>query len=191
MNYVAIDFETASHLPDSACSIGLVKMDGTGAVLDTYYSLIRPKEPQFDPICFQIHHLDPLDILASPTMKDLWEDIRAFIADYPLVAHNAPFDIKVLRSTLEAWGIPPLHNDYFCTLSLSRRLWKGQPSYKLTSLASSLGWQYDAHNALADSEICGRLFALLCNGHIGDDDEAKRFFRLVYKGERGRYPKRI
>ena len=42
MQFVAIDFETANNSADSACSIGLVKMDEEGAVIDSFYSLVRP-----------------------------------------------------------------------------------------------------------------------------------------------------
>ena len=191
MKYVAIDFETASASKDSACSIGLVKMDEDGGVEDRYYSLIRPLDPVFDPFCFQIHHLDPLEILSSPTMADIWSEVKDFIGSLPLVAHNAQFDISVLRGTLASWNIEPIHNQYYCTLSLSRKLWKGQSSYKLTSLASSMGWEYDAHNALADSEVCGRLFALLCKGHIDSSEDADKFFRAVYKDRKTAFPRVI
>ena len=191
MDYVAIDFETASTGKDSACSVGLVRMGWDGSVISEFYSLIWPKVPVFDPFCFQIHHLDPLDILSAPTMADIWDGMSAFIGDLPLVAHNAQFDISVLRGTLESWGIEPLHNEYYCTLSLSRRLWKGRPSYKLSSLASAFGWEYDAHNALADSEICGRLFSRLCGEHIQTEEDARRFFRTVYRTRKGAFPRII
>lgn len=191
MEYVAIDFETASGSPDSACAIGLVRKDAEGITLDSYYSLIRPPRLAFDPHCTAVHHLDPADIMKAPTIADIWDEISSFIGSSPLVAHNAPFDINVLRSSAAAWGIEAPHNDYFCTLSLSRKLWKGRRSYSLTALAESLGWEYDAHNALADSDTCGRLFARLCGSNLFDDEEAKRFFRRVYKEKSGCYPKRI
>ena len=191
MKYVAIDFETASPDKDSACSVGLVKMDEDGGVEDRFYTLIRPLVPKFDPFCFQIHHLDPLEILKAPSMADVWDEMKAFIGPLPLVAHNAQFDISVLKGTLASWGIEPIHNEYYCTLSLSRRLWKGRPSYKLTSLASSFGWEYDAHNALSDGEICGRLFALLCKGHIYSDEDARKFFHMVYKSRKSGFPRVI
>ena len=191
MRYVAIDFETASSSPDSACSIGLVRMDEEGLVLDRYYSLIRPKEPRFDPYCFAVHHLDPVSILAAPTMKDIWSDVRDFIGTLPLVAHNAQFDVSVLRNTLASWEIEPVHNEYYCTLSLARKLWKGRPSYRLTALAEAFGWEYEAHNALADSEICGRLFSRLCGEHLYSDEEAGKFFRAVYKEKKSRFPRNV
>ena len=70
MIYTAIDFETAASSSASACSVGLVRMDGEGEVLDTYYSLIQPKSKEFSPVCFSIHHLDPVDILSAPTIAE-------------------------------------------------------------------------------------------------------------------------
>ena len=99
MDYCAIDFETASKWPESACSIGLVRMDGDGKVLDRFYSLICPKEPSFDPFCTAVHHLEPADILSAPTIAEIADDIKAFIGSTPLVAHNAQFDIKVMNAS--------------------------------------------------------------------------------------------
>lgn len=136
-----------------------------------------------------MHHLDPVDILSAPTIADIWPEMSAFIGDLPLVAHNARFDAEVLRASLDSWGIEVPHNEYYCTLSLARRLWKGRRSYRLSALAEDLGWEYQAHNALADSEICGRLFSRLCGTALYDDETASRFFRRVYRN--GCYPKRL
>ena len=189
MRYVALDFETASGSPDSACSIGLVRFDEEGAVLERFYSLICPRCPVFDPGCFSVHHLDPLSVLAAPTMAALWPSLQTFIGSLPLVAHNAAFDVKVLRASLASWKIEPPHNEYYCTLSLARKLWKGRRSYSLPVLAADLGWEYEAHNALADSEICGRLFARLCGSALFDDETAVRFFSRIYGN--GSFPKRV
>lgn len=191
MQYVAIDFETASKYSDSACSIGLVRMDEEGQKLDSYYSLICPPDLIFDDACTSIHHLDPLVVAKAPTIDELWPDISTFIGTSPLVAHNAGFDIKVLRSTLARYGISPMHNDYYCTLSLSRKLWSGRPSYKLTSLAEELGWRYNAHNALEDAEICGRLFSRLCGVNLLEDEILDRFFKRIYKNADNGFPRKV
>ena len=192
MQYVAIDFETANRYPNSACSVGLAHMDEEGTALEEYYTLIRPPVLYFDPLNTSIHHLDDREVRKAPTMEDLWPEISSFIGSLPLVAHNAQFDIRVLRATLEAWGLEAPHNDYYCTLSLARRVWKDRPSYKLTSLASGLGWEYEAHNALADCLVCGRLFARLCGEALYDDESAQLFFRQVYKKDWAkRYPRKV
>ncbi len=192
MEYVAIDFETASVLRDSACSIGLVLFDEEGAVRDSYYSLIRPPVLRFDDICTSVHHLDSDEISRSPSFNELWNDISSFIGSRPLVAHNAQFDMGVLKHTLYSWGLECPPYDYYCTLSLSRKLWKGKPSYKLTALAGELGWEYDAHNALSDAVVCGRLFYRLCGDVLFSDELTSRFFSRIYKkGEKHRYPERL
>ena len=192
MNYVAIDFETAACRMDSACALGLVRFDSEGTELESWYSLIRPPVLQFDDVCTQVHHLSPLDITKAPTLKELWPEIREFIKNDPLVAHNAQFDMNVLRHTLVAWDLDVPSYKYFCTLSLSRKLWKGRRSYKLTSLAEDMGWEYDAHNALADAEVCGKLFSRLCGEVLYNDDVAARFFFRIYKkGEKHVFPETL
>ena len=192
MNYVAIDFETAACRTDSACALGLVRFDSEGTELESWYSLIRPPVLQFDDVCTQVHHLSPLDITKAPTLKELWPEIREFIKNDPLVAHNAQFDMNVLRHTLVAWDLDVPSYKYFCTLSLSRKLWKGRRSYKLTSLAEDMGWEYDAHNALADAEVCGKLFSRLCGEVLYNDDVAARFFSRIYKkGEKHVFPETL
>ena len=192
MNYVAIDFETAACRMDSACALGLVRFDSEGTELESWYSLIRPPVLQFDDVCTQVHHLSPLDITKAPTLKELWPKIREFIKNDPLVAHNAQFDMNVLRHTLVAWDLDVPSYKYFCTLSLYRKLWKGRRSYKLTSLAEDMGWEYDAHNALADAEVCGKLFSRLCGEVLYNDDVAARFFSRIYKkGEKHVFPETL
>lgn len=192
MEYVAIDFETASVLRDSACSIGLVRFNDEGEKKDEFYSLIRPPVLRFDDVCTSVHHLNPNIIAGSPTFKDLWGDISSFIGESPLVAHNAQFDMGVLSHTLHSWNIECPKYEYYCTLSLSRKLWKGRESYRLTSLAENMGWKYDAHNALADAVACGMLFYRLCGDVLFSPDMTRSFFSRIYKkGEKHRYPERL
>lgn len=188
MQYVAIDFETANRNSNSACSIGLVRFDEEGCKLDEYYSLIRPPYSVFDPECVAIHHITPEDVSDSPCFNEIWNGIRAFISDSPLIAHNAQFDMNVLSSVLAYWNIPIPPIEYYCTLSLSRKLWT-VPSYALTNLAASLGWEYDAHNALADAEIAGRLFSRLCGEYLFDDELFSKFIKRIYKKSKKPFPR--
>ena len=192
MQYIAIDFETAAQTKDSACAIGLVRFNQDGEVLDRYYSLIRPKSLVFDPVCTAVHHLDPIDIANAPTLPEIWNDIRSFIGTgMPLVAHNAPFDMYVLKASAESWGLGGIEVDYYDTLTLSRKIWPGLPSYRLTSLASDLGWTYDAHMALDDALICGRLFQRLCRENLYDEHEFWRFMKKLYRDNHTGYPKHL
>ncbi len=161
MSFVAFDFETANNRRDSACSLGLVRMDESGKPLSSWYSLICPKEPYFSPFCTAVHHLDSRDILKSPTFEELWPEIRDFISTDPLVAHNATFDKGVLYSTANSYGITLPQYHIIDTLPLSRRLLRDLPNHKLGTLVNYFEFEYDAHNALSDALACGIVYTKL------------------------------
>jgi len=157
MNFVSIDFETAKYSRESACSVGLVKYQD-GKAIDTYYSLIRPPQLYIRPDFTEIHGLTVDDVRDAPTFADIWESaIKPFIGGLPLAAHNAPFDMGVLWAVLEWYELDIPTLPYFCTLSLARHTWPELESHALAALAEHFGIVYNAHNALADAETCGKL----------------------------------
>ncbi|MHC1691924.1 MAG: 3'-5' exonuclease [Sphaerochaetaceae bacterium] len=163
MRYVALDFETANSAPTSACSIGLARMSD-GEVLDTWYSLIQPAAPYFSPMNISIHHITPADVADAPTFEDIWPDVLFFMGDDLLIAHNAPFDMGILRATLAYYGLPVPRLNYTCTVRISRRIWPELPSHRLTDLSRLFGFDYQAHQALEDAINCGKLFHKACPG---------------------------
>jgi DNA polymerase-3 subunit epsilon len=155
MNFVAIDFETAEYSRESAISVGLAKYRN-GRLVDSWYSLIRPPELYIRPDFTEIHGLTVPDVKDAPFFDAVWKkDIRSFIGKLPLAAHNAAFDMSVLRAALEWYklSVPPLK--YFCTLKLARTAWPELKSHALASLGEHFGIDYDAHNAMADAKTCG------------------------------------
>jgi DNA polymerase-3 subunit epsilon len=160
MNFVAIDFETAKKSPESACSVGLAKYQN-GKLTDTFYSLIRPPVLYIRPDFTEIHGLTVDDVRDAPRFADIWENnLLPFIGSLPLAAHNAPFDMGVLRAVLEWYELPVPPLKYFCTLRLSRRAWPRLKSHALTALGMHFGIEYDAHNALDDAKTCGNIACL-------------------------------
>ncbi|MDR2923074.1 MAG: 3'-5' exonuclease [Treponema sp.] len=156
-DFIAIDFETAMYKPNSAISIGLVRYRGYQPV-ETYYSLIRPPSLYIRPDFTDIHGLTIDDVIDKPDFGYLWENgIRDFLGDTPLAAHNAAFDMGVLRAVLEWYELPVPELRYFCTCRLARRTWPGFKSYALTALAARFDIAYNAHNALDDAMTCGKL----------------------------------
>jgi DNA polymerase-3 subunit epsilon len=155
MNFIAIDFETADYPPESACSVGLVKfLDGKAA--DTFYSLIRPPVLYIRPDFTGIHGLTVEDVRDAPAFAELWENgLRSFIGDLPLAAHNAAFDMGVLKAALAWHGLPVPPLRYFCTLKLARAAWPELRSHALAKLGRHFNINYNAHNALEDAQTCG------------------------------------
>ncbi|MDO4571478.1 MAG: 3'-5' exonuclease [Planctomycetia bacterium] len=155
MNFVAIDFETANFSPESACSIGLARCE-SGMVTQTYQSFIRPPRLYFAQRCVEVHGIEAKDVRGCPTFRDLWEDIRSFIGQSILVAHNAPFDRRVLSSCLEWYALPQISNPWECSLQSARRN-LSLPNYQLHTVAAHFGIQFHHHDALEDAVAAAQI----------------------------------
>lgn len=182
MGFVAIDFETANRCPQSACSVGLVRFDGQGNITDRFYTLIKPpsRYNYFLPDFINIHGIRPSDVEDAPFFDEIWHIMLSFIGESMLVAHNAPFDMSVLRSLLDYFNCPVPSNRYLCTLEVSRRIWPQLSSHRLTALSSYFDLPYQAHNALDDAANCGKILCMACKGHMDTDMELRKF--LIVRG---------
>ena len=164
MEFVALDFETANEKRDSACAIGLTIVR-EGQIADTVYHLIRPHELRFSPWNTQVHGITSRDVRNSPTISDLWPTLLPLIENQLLVAHNASFDMSVLRQTLSAVGIPVPRVSYLCSLKLSRQVWPDMASHSLANLAASHGLKLDHHHAGSDAQAAANLVLLAARQH--------------------------
>jgi len=160
MNFITIDFETATGKPESAISIGLVKYLNYRPV-SSYYSLIRPPNLYIRQDFTELHGLTADNVRDAPDFGFIWKnEIKGFIGNAMLAAHNASFDMRVLKAVLELYklGVPEI--SYFCTLNLARLAWPKFESHALAALAENFGIIYNAHNALDDALTCGKLVQL-------------------------------
>ena len=175
MNYVAIDFETANRSRASACSLAAVTVEN-GQIVKSAYSLIRPPVLQFDYWNTRIHGLTEKDVADKPTFAELWPRIRPHLEDKVVIAHNAVFDIGVLRSMLDEYGLPHPRFRYACTVDIARRVWTDVENYKLSTLANRFNIQFEHHNALHDARTCA-MIALAARETI----KARNFKHLTEK----------
>jgi DNA polymerase III subunit epsilon len=154
MNFVAIDFETANHRPDSACAIGLVKVVD-GIIVDKAVYLIKP--PSRDFVFTYIHGLSWKDVAKEKCFGDLWPEIEPLFvgADF-LAAHNASFDRRVLAACCETYGLPMPQQSFQCTVQIARRTWGIYPT-KLSNVCEVLQIQLNHHEALSDAMACARI----------------------------------
>lgn len=173
LDYTAIDFETANSYRGSPCSVGLVKVRD-GKVVDTRHWLIRPPEAVdfFDGWNIAIHGITPERVATAPRWREILPHIVDFIGSDVVVAHNAGFDIGVIRYACAVDNIEWPALRFLCTLALSRRALR-LPTYRLPYVAESLGFVVDDHHdALADAkavvEIVGRLSAQLSASTLDD-----------------------
>ena len=158
LDFTAIDFETANSSSASACSVGLVRVrDGQVVASDGW--LIRPPagHDRFFDINVSIHGITPDAVAAAPGWTTQLPRLLDFIGDDVLVAHNAGFDVAVLRRACEATDavLPALRS--VCTVQLARKTYT-LDSYRLPLVAAAVGFlDFAHHDALADALACAHI----------------------------------
>ncbi|WP_102400311.1 exonuclease domain-containing protein [Haloimpatiens massiliensis] len=156
MNFVAIDFETANEKRNSPCSIGLVVVKN-GEIIEKVYHLIKPKEMRFMPINIGIHGIRPHMVKDQLEFDKVWEKIKHYFNDNLVIAHNASFDISVLRNTLELYDIKMPSFKYICTMKLSKNFYSNIDNARLNTVNNFLGYEFKHHDALADAMACSNI----------------------------------
>lgn len=152
--FVSLDFEYLYHSRyDTPCAVAMVKIVDN-VIVGKYYTLIyQPKMPlRLAPN----NGITPEMITSAPQYDKVYEDMVYFTAGFPIVAHNASTERKVLTDTPHPSHLPDLSNHYFIdTDALS-----GHRS--LPTLCEEYGIPLNHHNALSDAEACAKVYLRLC-----------------------------
>lgn len=156
MDFVSIDFETATSYQNSICSMGICTVKDNH-ITDTKEILIRPEPFEFNDYNMSIHGITPDMVEDAPRFCDIWKDVKPFIDGNIVVAHNAVFDIGALRATLDYYELEYPFLDYICTVKLSQKAYPELPSHKLNALADSLGLSFNHHRAGDDAYMCAEV----------------------------------
>ena len=157
-DFVAIDFELANNHWASAVEIGLSRGNPNG-VLTTFSSLIRPPSglDEFLPRNVKIQGITASEIRNAPYWEEIWPEVEDFIGESPLVAHNASFDMSVLRAIAAVQGRSFPELDYWCTWVLSKNS-LNLSSYSLQAVSRALDIDHpNEHRSLSDSISAARV----------------------------------
>lgn len=158
LDYVAIDFETANSSSASACSVGLVKVHD-GRVVDKAGWLIKPPlgHDSFSEWNTRIHGIERHHVSDALGWLEQLPDLLAFAGDDVLVAHNAGFDMGVIRAACAATDFDCPSPRYLCSLQVARKTYT-LDSYRLPVAAMAAGFEdFAHHDALADAEACAAI----------------------------------
>lgn len=156
MEFVTLDFETANRNRHSPCEIGLTFV-AEGKVVETKSWLIRPRSLEFDYFNVLLHGIQADMVADQPEFDEIWDEIKPLVDGRLLIAHNAGFDISVLRRTLELYGLPFPSLNYACSYIFAKKVWEGLPAYDLKSLCTLNGIPLDHHRAGPDSMATAQL----------------------------------
>ncbi|WP_275577701.1 3'-5' exonuclease [Virgibacillus halotolerans] len=155
MNFISIDFETANEQRHSPCAIGVV-VANEHEIIDEFYSLINPLMA-FKSMNTYIHGITEKDVQEAPTFKELWPTLHKYLAHHVVVAHNASFDMSVLRKTLDYFHLPYPEMEYLCTVNIAKKVWPDLHNHKLNTLAASHGITFEHHHALEDARVAAKV----------------------------------
>lgn len=170
VDFTAIDFETANSHPSSACSVGLVKVRD-GAVVDRAVWLIQPPvaHAEFMPFNVKIHGITPAMVEDAPTWEEQLAPLTDFIGGDIVIAHNASFDMGVIRSACAETVTPTPRVSYMCSVQVSRKTYD-IPSHRLPLAAAAAGFgEFSHHEALADAEACAAIIIDAARRHEAVD----------------------
>ena len=153
--FIAFDVETPNRLNHRMSAIGISVLED-GAVTESFCSLVDP-ETDFDYFKTILTGIDEDKVRGAPTFPELWPRLEPLLSSGLLVAHNASFDLGVLKRCLQHYEIDwKKQVDYLCTVQMGRALLPGV-SHKLDALCACYGIPLEHHRADSDSRACAEI----------------------------------
>lgn len=160
-NFIALDTETTGLNPEECdiIEVSAVRFENCVPV-EVFTTLLRPRKRISEEIV-QINGITNEMVRDCPSFGEIEKSLRDYLGDYPIVAHNASFDIRFLHTS----GLKFRENAVFYdTLALARKYIRtadGEklPSYRLGCACEACGICFDgAHRSTADALAAGLLF---------------------------------
>ena len=159
--YAILDIETTGGQfnEEGITEIAIYKFDGH-EVVDQFISLINPEIP-IQPFVVKLTGINNAMLRSAPKFYEVAKRIIEITQDCIIVAHNASFDYRILRTEFRRLGYD-FNSNTICTVELSKKLIPDQPSYSLGKLVRSLGIPIaDRHRATGDAMATVKLFKML------------------------------
>jgi DNA polymerase III epsilon subunit family exonuclease len=150
---VIFDFETTGldFEQDQIIEIGAIKIKG-GAAIDQYSSFVQPTIA-LPEIVQNITGITPEMLEGQPRIDDVLGVFLKFIQGSILVAHNAEFDMGMLKAACLRQGID-LDWPVFCTLKMARELLPDLEKRTLDALAQHFGLEFESrHRSIGDVKV--------------------------------------
>lgn len=157
-SFVVFDFETTGFdgIIDKIVEIGAVKIEG-GVITEKFSSLINPAV-SIPKEVIKVHGITDDMVKHAPKIEEVLPDFLRFAGDSALIAHNADFDAKFLRTAGLASGLT-LDFEYIDTVALARRYVPGLNNHKLGTLADYFNTSVKpGHRALDDAHATAEIF---------------------------------
>ncbi|HMK06818.1 MAG TPA: exonuclease domain-containing protein [Flavobacterium sp.] len=159
--YAILDIETTGGQfnEEGITEIAIYKYDGH-EVVDQFISLVNPEIP-IQPFVVNLTGINNAMLKSAPKFFEVAKRIIEITQDCIIVAHNATFDYRILRTEFRRLGYT-FEAKTLCTVELAKILMPEQPSFSLGKLVRSLGIPMaDRHRASGDAMATVKLFKML------------------------------
>lgn len=184
--YAILDIETTGGQfnEEGITEIAIYKFNGH-EVVDQFISLVNPEIP-IQPFVVKLTGINNAMLQSAPKFFEVAKRIIEMTDDCVIVAHNASFDYRILRTEFRRLGYN-FESQTLCTVELSKKLLPEQPSHSLGKLVRALGIPMaDRHRASGDALATIKLFKILLEKDI-EKKIVKDFIKLEI--EKGITPK--
>ena len=161
--YSILDIETTGgkYNEEGITEIAIHKYDGE-SVVDQFISLINP-ERKIQPYVANLTGITETMVRTAPKFHEVAKRIVEITENSVLVAHNAQFDYRILRTEFKRLGFE-FERKTVCTIDLAKTLMPEADSYNLGKLSKALGLPIsNRHRANGDALATLRLFKILLN----------------------------
>ncbi len=159
--YAILDIETTGGQfnEEGITEIAIYKFDGH-EIVDQFISLVNPEIP-IQPFVVKLTGINNAMLVSAPKFFEVAKRIIEITSDCIIVAHNASFDYRILRTEFRRLGYN-FEAKTICTVELAKKLIPEQPSYSLGKLVRALGIPMaDRHRASGDAVATVKLFKML------------------------------
>lgn len=176
--YAVLDIETTGGKfnEEGITEIAIHLFDGH-KVVDSFISLVNP-ERDIQPYVQKLTGISQKMVRTAPKFYQLAKRIVEITEGSVLVAHNAQFDYRILRTEFRRLGFD-FQRKTLCTVDLSKQLIPEAESHSLGKLVKSLGIAAsNRHRANGDAVATLKLFQVLL-----DRDTEKHILRQAIRAE--------
>ena len=162
-DYVVVDVETTGLHSETDEIIEVAAIRSVGKKFKAFQTLVLPRNriPEY---VTQLTGIRNIDVMNAPQIEQVAPKLLDFIRGLPVVAHNAPFDVRFIAAAFEKIGAN-IDIKYIDTVPLARVAFPGMQNYKLETLIEALELIHSKqqHRAESDATATLRLFELCQN----------------------------
>ena len=169
---IVLDTETTGLDVDSGhkiIEIGCIEIIDRNITDNSFHKYINPQR-LIDEKAYEVHGISNEDLKDKPTFDDIIDEFALYIADSPLIIHNAPFDLGFLKSEY----IQSNHDDVSLensrkiidTLKIARKASPGKRNTldALCSRYSVDNTDRSLHGALLDAQLLANVYLRMTQG---------------------------